>query len=529
MTMAEDAEPTEEGRIEPAELARLTADVVAAYVSHCAVSLSDLGRLIEVVSRGLQGIGHAPEEAPPSIPEPAVPVGRSISPDQITCLVCGKALKLLKRHLTTAHELTPAAYRELFGLNADYPMAAPRSAQQRPEMALRRGLGRIAKPVRIPITLRTATPFTVALSVGSGATPINVILDTGSSMLAVGENNGGDPYDASKDRESTTTRLLQTAEFGHARLLIASVVRTRIGLMADGATAIAVPNANLAVAYDIPPNAFSRADGILGLAYSALNKSYLMPMNTWDNRYPADQVTDRPRAPDLEPYVDQAVVADLVDNKFAFAVRRSVLCEAEDDPAAANRLNTGILVLGDCEECTDLYTGAFTSVAVVHNDYYNTNIIAVQVGDRTVDVPRVPAGGPVASNSVVDSGNPYLTLDPDVYRQVIDLFNAINPNFGAALESSSACDQTALVLDRWPTLRFVLQGADGGQVTIGVEPKDYWQFDSYGPGKATNGLKGDSPHPGRSILGLPLFTGYYVVFDRTAASGQGVIKFAARR
>jgi predicted transcriptional regulator len=146
MTMVENAEHTEEGRIEPTELAQLTADVVAAYVSRNVVSPSGLPQLIDVVSRGLQGIGQMPEEALATKPEPAVPVRRSISPDQLTCLVCGKRQKLLKRHLTAAHQLTPAAYRELFDLKADYPMVAPSYARRRSEMALRLGLGRKQSP-----------------------------------------------------------------------------------------------------------------------------------------------------------------------------------------------------------------------------------------------------------------------------------------------------------------------------------------------------------------------------------------------
>jgi predicted transcriptional regulator len=71
-----------------------------------------------------------------------VPVRRSIAPDRLTCLVCGKIQKTLKRHLAVAHDLTPAAYRELFELKPDYPMAAPSYAQERAELARRIGLGR---------------------------------------------------------------------------------------------------------------------------------------------------------------------------------------------------------------------------------------------------------------------------------------------------------------------------------------------------------------------------------------------------
>ena len=144
--MAEDAKSTGEDQIEPTDLARLTTEVVSAYVSGNTIPQSDLPQLIQVVSREFQGIGQAAEETEPSKPEPAVSVRRSVTPDELTCLVCGKRQKLLKRHLTTAHELTPAAYRELYGLKPDYPMVAPRYAQQRSEMALRIGLGRKQPP-----------------------------------------------------------------------------------------------------------------------------------------------------------------------------------------------------------------------------------------------------------------------------------------------------------------------------------------------------------------------------------------------
>lgn len=73
-------------------------------------------------------------------------VRRSIRPDHLVCLVCGKPQKMLKRHLAVRHDLTPAQYRERFGLTPDYPMAAPNYAQQRRDFALQTGLGRPQRP-----------------------------------------------------------------------------------------------------------------------------------------------------------------------------------------------------------------------------------------------------------------------------------------------------------------------------------------------------------------------------------------------
>jgi hypothetical protein len=383
----------------------------------------------------------------------------------------------------------------------------------------------MANLVRFPITNAvTGNCFTLKLSVGNPAVPINVLLDTGSSMTAV----NADPYDPGSDHAATTSQLLQNGSF-QAGTFLAAVVRTRVGLLTDDTTtAVTVPAANLGVVYKIKPFLFGNADGILGLAYSALNPATAMPGNTWDNRYTRAQLGLGRSAGDLSPYVDQLVAAGLVANQFAFAIRRSIASQAADG-AAADLLNAGVFVLGGGEECTDLYTGKFVSVAVVHEAYYNTNLVAVQVGNRTIQVAPTAKGDPAVSNSFIDSGNSGLMLDPGLYRQVIALFNAVDPAFGPALQAGSR-DQTQLDLAAWPPLRFVLQGEGGAQVTLTVEPKDYWQFDGYGAGTATAGLiNGGAPHPGQSILGLPLLAGHYVVFDRTAGAGKTVIKFAEPR
>jgi predicted transcriptional regulator len=80
----------------------------------------------------------------PNRPEPAVSVHRSVRPDHLVCLVCGKKQKLLKRHFAVEHELTPSQYRETFGLKSDYPRVAPTYTQQRRELAFF-GLGRPKK------------------------------------------------------------------------------------------------------------------------------------------------------------------------------------------------------------------------------------------------------------------------------------------------------------------------------------------------------------------------------------------------
>ena len=125
-------------------LVTLTADIVSAHVSNNSVAVSDIPLLIANVHNALSGLGERKEE-PAARPEPAVSIRSSIKPDYVVCLEDGKKLKMLKRHLKTAYNMTPEAYRERWGLPPEYPMVAPNYAQQRSRLAKEIGLGTRAR------------------------------------------------------------------------------------------------------------------------------------------------------------------------------------------------------------------------------------------------------------------------------------------------------------------------------------------------------------------------------------------------
>jgi predicted transcriptional regulator len=133
---------TEQGS--PGEILSLTATIVAAHVSKNTVPVGELPTLIKSVHASLAEIGK-PAEAPPERPQPAVPIKKSVNPDYLVCLEDGKKLKMLKRHLKTAYDLTPEQYRERWGLGSDYPMVAPNYAKQRSRLAKEIGLGTRAR------------------------------------------------------------------------------------------------------------------------------------------------------------------------------------------------------------------------------------------------------------------------------------------------------------------------------------------------------------------------------------------------
>ncbi|MEO0036330.1 MucR family transcriptional regulator [Phaeospirillum tilakii] len=126
-------------RSEKGDLLALTTEIVAAHVGNNNVALGELPHLIQEVYRTLAAVGTAP--AAPERPQPAVAVRKSVTPDYIICLEDGKKLKMLKRHLKTAYNMTPEEYRDRWGLPPDYPMVAPNYAQHRSSLAKKIGLG----------------------------------------------------------------------------------------------------------------------------------------------------------------------------------------------------------------------------------------------------------------------------------------------------------------------------------------------------------------------------------------------------
>jgi len=123
----------------------LTADIVASYVGNNTLATADIPNLIQAVHKALQDTVQATNEPEPEPLKPAVPIKKSVTPDFLICLEDGKQFKSLKRHLRTHYNLTPAEYKEKWGLEHDYPMVAPNYAEARSALAKQMGLGQQRK------------------------------------------------------------------------------------------------------------------------------------------------------------------------------------------------------------------------------------------------------------------------------------------------------------------------------------------------------------------------------------------------
>jgi predicted transcriptional regulator len=133
------------------QLLTLTTQIVAAYLHANTVAIDAVSGPVKDVHRSLSSLKPAPSgEArrasraiePQPTGRPAVDIRKTIFASHMICLEDGKRVTMLKRHLRTAHSLTPELYRAKWGLPGNYPMVAPNYAKMRSTMAKASGLGK---------------------------------------------------------------------------------------------------------------------------------------------------------------------------------------------------------------------------------------------------------------------------------------------------------------------------------------------------------------------------------------------------
>ncbi|HEX4180379.1 MAG TPA: pepsin-like aspartic protease [Caulobacteraceae bacterium] len=377
----------------------------------------------------------------------------------------------------------------------------------------------MANIARIPITnVFMGGDYTASILVGPNKQPMNVILDTGSSALAL----DGKKYKPDTAGGDVTTDLAQTDSYGDGSTWTGAVIESTV-TAGVGATAVTASKINVAVAYDASADMFQSADGILGLAYAPLDNAFQMPGDTWTTQYTSDQVAGGTQT-DIQPYLTQLTSQGVVSDRIAFYTLRSFIHEGGG--GASDPLNQGWMILGGGEESTDLYTGAFQVVTVLADEWYNTNLKSIQVGTAKPVTVKAQGAKGMPSNSIVDSGTNSLNLGPSLLKSILSKFSAAQrKQLSAAIENGELVPTAELSLPAWPDLTFVLQG-DTADVTLTVKASDYWQVDTQQVGQAMAAIT--QGQDGLAILGLPLMNGYFVIFDGEADNGRGVIKFATR-
>jgi len=189
------------------------------------------------------------------------------------------------------------------------------------------------KAVRIPITNELMMgDYTGKIFVGAAKKPLNVILDSGSSSLALAMHK----YSPDPAHGDKLTDVAQEVQYGSGSWA-GAVIQTAVA-RGEGADQLSLPGTNVAIAYHESKDMFGKADGILGLAYAALDTAFQMPAPTWPKKYSLKQIQGG-KPCEIVPYLTQLAGTGLVSDKFAFYTLRSYIHvggPSSDAPAACD-------------------------------------------------------------------------------------------------------------------------------------------------------------------------------------------------
>ncbi len=416
------------------------------------------------------------------------------------------------------------------------------------------------KTLRMPVTnVHARGGFSVTVSLGSQFDTAELLLDTGSSTLVVRQ----DAYESHLDQSLQPTSYVQCVRYGMGGWY-GPVVKTEVDLMTDNGS-MQLDDAHVSIASVVNTGCFTDADGILGLAFYELNdaynlSSYLLENEVneqmtypWsDTRVEYDTVKDfkkflksQPKY-ELTPYFTKLEKQGISANKFSFLSWRSSIHHAQPDlikdQLKGDPLNQGLFIPGGGEEDTDLYEGEFKRIKVIDDVYYNVRLLRVKVdGFEPFEAPLLEGRKLKRhySNALVDTGASVLVLDNVIFNYIIECFSKLNSDFKEILEPflsfefiEEGIPLEKLNLEDWPNIEFVFEASVDSiekEVSLLCKASDYWQVNAPAHGQASfkiiSQLEG---WPDQSILGLPLLSGYYVIFARFE-NEYGDIKFAQAR
>jgi len=99
---------------------------------------------------------------------PAVPVEKSFGPDFVICLLDGRKMKVMKKHLRARYNMSEEQYRRHFNLAADHPITSPDFIEKKSLDAKSRNFGKKVVDQdegfrnEAPVIKRSRTPDNVA-------------------------------------------------------------------------------------------------------------------------------------------------------------------------------------------------------------------------------------------------------------------------------------------------------------------------------------------------------------------------------
>ena len=149
-------------------LLELVADIVSSHASNTTMTTEQLVQELQTVHAAMKNLEQGGSVTELSqvdavdVKENTMTVRQAFKKDEVICMECQKGgFKTLKKHLSTAHQLTPGQYRKKFGIKSSQKLAAKNFSDARRQAAEDRGMNDIlakAREKRMANLLAAKTP-----------------------------------------------------------------------------------------------------------------------------------------------------------------------------------------------------------------------------------------------------------------------------------------------------------------------------------------------------------------------------------
>lgn len=167
-------------------LIELVAEIVSSHASNTTMTTEQIVNEIQTIHGALKnlestiGTYESSEVTPEQAKESSITIRQAFKKDEVICMVCQKGgFKTLKKHLSTAHQLTPGQYRKQFGIKSSQKLAAKNFSDARRKAAEERGMTDILAKAREKRMANLNSKKSAATKPVKSATPPKTVKSAG--------------------------------------------------------------------------------------------------------------------------------------------------------------------------------------------------------------------------------------------------------------------------------------------------------------------------------------------------------------
>jgi predicted transcriptional regulator len=123
-------------------LVEMSAEIVAAQAGHTRLSPEEIGESLRQVFQTLMEVQQSGQNVETAEPISHHDPQSSIQRNQVICLECGKAFKLLSNRHLALHGLKPREYKQKHGIRMTQALSARTLSARRRKLAKELGMGK---------------------------------------------------------------------------------------------------------------------------------------------------------------------------------------------------------------------------------------------------------------------------------------------------------------------------------------------------------------------------------------------------